>query len=51
MTTLIHLVNYVMATIGGFFEMLWIAIAYKYRVITILLLVCLYFYAMYQVFT
>lgn len=50
MTALIYLVNYLMATIGGFLEMFWYVVAYKYRVITLLLFACGYFYAMYQVF-
>lgn len=50
MTVLTNLVNHMMTAISGCFEKFWIAIAYKYRVITCLSLVCLYFYAMYRVF-
>ena len=35
MTALLYLVNNVMSVIGGFLEMVWYAVAYKYRVTTL----------------
>jgi len=31
MTILLYLINNVMSVIGGFLEMMWYAVAYKYR--------------------